>query len=200
MRRLFGPELRLRTLASCGMFFTFGGAYAGSAFFFTTYFVQAKHYTDSVAVSIVGISNFVAIIGYLSAALVGEFLLTRRSVFVIWCLGGAFALCGLLWWSSGMLEDIAWYSLMAILFFGTQAVVATFIGDVFPADIRTTALAFCGSAPLTLGFAVFPSIVPAVIAALGWPLGLTLVVVPLLLASALIALTLPNVRSGLAFE
>jgi MFS family permease len=85
---------------------------------------------------------------------------------------------------------------MAILFFGTQAVVATFIGEVFPADIRTTALAFCGSAPLTLGFAIFPSVVPAVIGAVGWAWGLSLVVIPLLVASAAIAQFLPNVKSG----
>jgi MFS family permease len=196
LRRLFAPDLRWHTLASFTMFLTFGGAYAGSAFFFPTYFVQARHYTPSVAASIVGSSNFVAIIGYLAAAFVGEFLLTRRTVFSLWCLGGALALAGLLWASTGMVSDIVWYSLMAILFFGTQAVVATFIGEVFPADIRTTALAFCGSAPLTLGFAIFPSVVPAVIGAVGWAWGLSLVVIPLLVASAAIAQFLPNVKSG----
>jgi MFS family permease len=196
LRRLFAPDLRWHTLASFVMFLTFGGAYAGSAFFFPTYFVQARHYSPSVAASIVGVSNFVAIVGYLSAAWVGEFLLTRRTVFSLWCLGGALALAGLLWASTGMVSDIIWYSLMAILFFGTQAVVATFIGEVFPAEIRTTALAFCGSAPLTLGFAIFPSVVPAVIGAVGWAWGLTLVVIPLLLVSAGVAQLLPNVRSG----
>jgi MFS family permease len=197
LRRLLGAELRGRTFASLAMFFTFGGAYAGSAFFFPTYFVQVRHYTQSEAAQIVGLSNLVGVIGYLSAAYVGEFLLTRRNVFAIWCFGGAFALCGLLWASTGKLEDVIWYSIMAIFFFGSQAVVATFIGEVFPADIRTTALAACGSAPLTFGFGAFPVIVPAVIGLVGWSWGLTLVVVPLLVGAGLIALLLPNVRSGL---
>lgn len=197
-KRLFAPDLRARTVAAFLMFFAFGGAYAGSAFFFPTYFVQARHYTEADAAWIVGLSNGVAVIGYLSAALVGEFLLTRRNVFSLWCVGGSLALFGLLWVSKGMTQDILWYSLMAMFFFGSQAVVATFIGEVFPADIRTTALAVCGSTPLSLGFAVFPTVVPTVIAAMGWTLGLTLVVVPLLVGSGVIALLLPNQRSGLA--
>ena len=51
--------------------------------------------------------------------------------------------------------------------------------------------------PLTLGFAVFPMLVPLAIGRVGWEAGLSLVVVPLLLASVVAALCLPNRPSGL---
>lgn len=136
--------------------------------------------------------------GYIGAALVGEFVLTRRTVFVGWCLGGAAALLGLLWLSHGRTQDLLWYGLTAAFFFGSQAVSAVFVAELFPASIRASALAICASAPLSLGFAVFPLIVPAVVSVVGWPVGLSLVVVPLLTAAGLIAFLLPNRASGLA--
>ena len=45
---------------------------------------------------------------------------------------------------------------------------------------------------------MFPLVVPMLVAAAGWQLGLTLIVFPLLIAAGLIALVLPNRRSGLA--
>jgi MFS family permease len=66
--------------------------------------------------------------------------------------------------------------------------------------MRTTSYAVCGSAPLSLGFAVFPSIVPLAVAAVGWQWAFTLMIAPLLLVSAAAALVLPNQRSGLEVE
>ena len=67
----------------------------------------------------------------------------------------------------------------------------------YPTSIRASGLAICASAPLTLGFAVFPMLVPMAIGRVGWEAGLSLVVVPLLLASVVAALCLPNRPSGL---
>ena len=47
MRQLFGPEYRARSIASCLLFFTFGGAYAGSAFLFPTFFNQVSGNTPT---------------------------------------------------------------------------------------------------------------------------------------------------------
>lgn len=195
---LFTPAYRRTSLASMAVFFTFGGAYAGSAFFFPTFFTTERGYTPAAAASLVGLSNGIAVFGYMAAAVVGEFLLTRRNVFAIWCIGGAFALLGLLWLSASPQQDLIWYAVMAALFFGSQAVMVVLIAEVFPAEVRATGLAVCASAPLSLGFAVFPLVVPMLVAAAGWQLGLTLIVFPLLIAAGLIALVLPNRRSGLA--
>ena len=75
--------------------------------------------------------------------------------------------------------------------------VPVLIAEIYPTSIRASGLAICASAPLTLGFAVFPTVVPMAISSVGWEAGLSLVVVPLLLASTVAALFLPNRRSGL---
>ena len=199
-RGLFDREHRTVSLATMAVFFMFGGAYAGSAFFFPTFFTEARGYTAAHAASLVGLSNGVAVFGYLGAAWVGERLIPRRNVFILWCLGGAAALGGLLWWSVGPVQDMVWFGLTAALFFGSQAVLPVLVAELFPTEIRATALAVCASAPLSLGFAVFPLVVPAVVGAVGWPMGLTIVVAPLLVGCALIALILPNRPSGLAMD
>lgn len=194
---LFGPEYRARSIASCLLFFTFGGAYAGSAFFFPTFFNQVRGYSPSEAALLVGLSNGIAVVGYVGAALMGEFVWSRRNVFVIWVGGGALALLGLLWASQGRTPDMLWYAVMATMFYGSNAVVPVLIAEIYPTAIRASGLAICASAPLTLGFAVFPMLVPLAIGRVGWEAGLSLVVVPLLLASVVAALCLPNRPSGL---
>ena len=194
---LFGPEYRARSIASCLLFVTFGGAYAGSAFFFPTFFNQVRGYSPSEAALLVGLSNGIAVVGYVGAALVGEFVWSRRNVFVIWVGGGALALLGLLWASQGRTPDMLWYAVMATMFYGSNAVVPVLIAEIYPTSIRASGLAICASAPLTLGFAVFPMLVPMAIGRVGWEAGLSLVVVPLLLASVVAALCLPNRPSGL---
>lgn len=197
---LFAPGLRGTSLATMAIFFLFGGAYAGSAFFFPLFFVQARHYTESGAAALVGISNGIAVFGYMGAALFGEFLITRRTVFVLWCLGGAAALTGLLWLSAGRTQDVLWYGVTAALFFGSQAVVIVLVSELFPAAVRTTGMAVCASAPVNLGFAIFPLIVPTVVGAAGWRLGMSLAIVPPLIGAGLCGLLLQNRRSGLAID
>lgn len=197
---LFTPRFRRTSLASAMVFFLFGGAYAGSAFFFPTFFTQQRGYTAAHAARLVGLSNGIAVFGYMGAAFVGEYLITRRNVFIIWCLGGAASLGGLLWLSHGPTADLVWYGVTAALFFGSQAVFVVMVSELFPKEIRTTALAVCGSAPCYLGFAVFPALTTHVIGAIGWTAGLSAAIVPPLVGAGLIAFFLPNRRSGLDME
>jgi hypothetical protein len=197
---LFRPPHRRNSIACALTFFVFGGAYAGSAFFFPTFFAEQRGYSPADAAWLVGISNGLAVVGYVSAALVGEFVLTRRNTFSIWCFGGAAALLGLLWLAETRAENLAWYAVTAALFYGAMAVLPVLIAEIFPPEIRATALGTCASAPLSLGFAVFPIVVPPVIEATGWEMGLSLVVLPLLILGGLTALLLPNRRSGEALS
>lgn len=197
VRTLFQPALRMQSLGCMATFFLFGGAYAGSAFFFPTFFAQSRGYSPADAASLVGLSNGVAVFGYIGAALVGEYLLRRRTVFGLWTIGGAIALAGLLWAPSSRGSDLAWFSAMAALFYGAIAVLPVLVAEIFDQDVRATALGVCSSAPLALGFAVFPLIVPLVVSKLGWQGGLTAVTLPLLVVGALVALSLPNRASGL---
>lgn len=200
VRRLFEPDLRRQSLTCMATFFLFGGAYAGSAFFFPTFFSQARGYTPAAAASLVGLSNGVSVIGYLVASAAGEYALRRRTVFGLWTIGGAAALVGLLWAPSSRMGDLAWFSVMAALFYGAIAVLPVLVAEIFDEGVRATALGVCASAPLAMGFAVFPLIVPLVVGRLGWQGGLTAVTVPLLVLSSLTVLSLPNRPSGLPLD
>lgn len=195
---LFSKAHRRNSLASIFTYFAFGGAYAGSAFYFPTFFAEVRGYTQSDAAGLVGLSNGVGILGYLLAAIVGEYVLTRRTVFVLWALGGAMALAGLMWLPDSRLEDMIWYSLTAALFYGSLAVLPVLVAEIFPQEVRASALSICASAPLSLGFAVFPLVVPLVVGKVGWEIGFTVIICPLLVIATIAALFLPNRASGLA--
>ena len=197
VRELFSPQYRTRSIASIVLFLSFGCAYAGTAFFFPTYFMEVRGYTAAQATQLVGISNGIAILGYLSAAYVGEFMITRRNTFAIWCALGALALLGLMWVPQERWQDLAFFALTGAFFYGSNAVVGTLLADLYPTRMRTTSYAVCGSAPLSFGFALFPSLVPLAVKAVGWQWAFSWMIVPLLLLSAAAALALPNTRSGL---
>jgi MFS family permease len=200
IRVLFSPAHRRKSLASIATYFAFGGAYAGSAFYFPTFFTEVRGYTPSEAADLVGISNGIGIAGYLVAAYVGEYLMTRRNVFILWALAGSLALAGLMWLPDSRLEDTIWYAATAALFYGSLAVLPVLIAEIFPQEVRASALSACASAPLSLGFAVFPLVVPLVVGVVGWQLGFTFIICPLLVLSVIAALFLPNRKSGVELE
>lgn len=197
LRELFSPAYRVRTFAAIVLFFAFGCAYAGTAFFFPTYFMTVRGYTQAQAAQLVGLSNGIAVLGYLTAAVVGEYLITRRNTYAIWCALGAVALLGLLWLPRERWQDLALFALTAAFFYGSNAVVGTLLTDLYPTRMRATGYAVCGSAPLSVGFALFPSIVPLAVGAVGWQWALSALIAPMLVISAVAALALPNIRSGL---
>ena len=196
LRDLFADRSRRRSVALIVLFFTFGCAYAGTAFFFPTYFAEVRGYTPAEAARIVGLSNLIAVIGYLGAAWVGEYLMPRRNTFALWCLLGAIALVGLMWLPQERWQDLLLFALTAAFFYGSNAVVGALLTELYPTRMRTTAFAVCGSAPLSAGFALFPAIVPLVVQSVGWQVAFSTLIAPLLLVSAAAALFLPNIRSG----
>lgn len=198
LRELFGPEFRRRSLACIVLFLSFGCAYAGTAFYFPTFFMSVRGYSAADAAWLVGLSNGIAIVGYLTAAVVGEYFATRRNTFVTWTLLGAIGLVALLWLPRERWHDVALFALTTSFFYGSNAVVGTLLTDLFPTRMRGTAYAVCGSAPLSVGFAVYPALVPLAVAASGWQSALTVMVVPMLVIAAIAALVLPNLASGRA--
>jgi len=194
--QLFAPEYRWRTVACMVMFLSYGCAYAGTAFFFPTYFTQVRGYTPSEAAYLVGLSNGISAFGYIGAALVGEYVLTRRNTAAIWCTVGAVALTALLWLPTKRWHDMVLFAITATFFYGTNGVIATLLAELYPTRMRTTAYAICGSAALSVGFALYPMVVPVAVAAYGWRFALSVAIAPLLLIAAAAALTLPDLRSG----
>jgi MFS family permease len=196
LAELFTPPLRRRTLICALAFFLFGGAYAGSAFYFPTYFAEAKGYSAEEATMIVGISYGIGVIGYIAAAFVGEFLLTRRNTVVVWCFMGAATLLYFLWFSDGFWSDLILFGVMASFFYGTSAVLTTFMAELFPTHLRATGAAVSASAGMNLGFATFPVIVSASIENIGWTWAFTIWIAPPLILCGIAVLFLENLRSG----
>lgn len=197
---MFRGEYRKRSIATVILFFAFGCAYAGTAFFFPTYFIEVRGYSQAEATTLVGLSNGIAIIGYLAAAYVGEYRMTRRDTFALWTVLGALALIGLMWLPQERWQDLALFGLTGAFFYGSNAVVGALLTDLYPTRMRTTAYAACGSAPLSAGFALFPAIVPLVVKSVGWQWTFSMLIAPLLLVAALAALALPRLASGSEIE
>jgi len=196
LREMFSIDYRRRSIASIVLFFAFGCAYAGTAFFFPTYFMEVRGYSQSEAAQLVGLSNGIAIFGYLAAAYVGEYWMPRRDTFALWTLLGAAALVALMWLPQERWQDLALFGLTGAFFYGSNAVVGALLTDLFPTRMRTTAYAVCGSAPLSAGFALFPAIVPLVVQSAGWQWSFTVMIAPLLVLAAIAALALPRIVSG----
>ncbi|MDG2243414.1 MAG: MFS transporter [Rhodospirillaceae bacterium] len=200
LSELFAPDLIRRTTMIFIAFFFFGGAYAGTAFFFPAYFNQFRGYSMETATAIVGISYGVGVLGYIAVAFVGEFVLTRRNTCVLWALLGSVATLGLLWLPETQLEDMIWFGVMAAFFYGNAAALSMLMVEVFPTRVRATAAGFAGSFALNMGHATFPILVTLAIESIGWQWAFTLAVVPPMVIAALAIFSLDNIRSGLELE
>ena len=167
IKALFAPNMRRRTLLCFTMFFMMGGAYAGTAFYFPSFFNEVRGYSAETATRLVGISYGIGILGYLGSSLVGEFITTRRNTIVIWVWTGALAMCGLIWIPTSYSGDVLWFSLMAAFFYGANAVMGTFLTEQFPTHMRATGAAIAGTLGINAGHVAFPLLVAWAVEPLG---------------------------------
>ena len=179
---------------------TFGGAYAGTAFFFPTFFHEVRGHTMQEANLIVGISYGIGALGYVASSAVGEFLTTRRNTIAIWVFIAIPIAAGVFWLDWGLGADIALMAAMTFFFYGTIAVLQTYLAEVFPTRVRATAVAFVAGIGINLGFAIYPLVVGALVGRIGWQWAFTVTVIPSLLLTGLSTLMQVNVRSGERLE
>ncbi len=196
---LWQPPFKRRTILCSLMFFFHAGAYAGTAFYFPTYFVEVHNYTQEEATSLVGLSYLIGIFGYVGAALVGEFWLNRRDTIVIWMALGGLAFLGLIWIPESRLGHLLWFSVMTIFFYGSAAVHWAFAAEQFPTQARATATSICMAATL-FGFALFPVLVAYLIEALDWRWTFTWVVFPSLVVAVIATLGMQRIKSGTSLD
>jgi MFS family permease len=197
---VFAPAYRKRTLCCFTLFFMMGGAYAGTAFYFPSFFNEVRGYSEETATFLVGLSYGIGIVGYLGSSLVGEFVTTRRNTIVIWMWTGALAMCGLIWIPTSYGGDVFWFSLMAAFFYGSNAVMGTFMTEQFPTHIRATGVAISGTLALNVGHILFPLLVAWAVDPLGWEWAFALATVPPLFLGGLAVLAMENRQSGLDID
>jgi|TARA_B110000467_G_scaffold127722_1_gene120930 hypothetical protein len=133
-----------------------------------------------------------AFFGYAIPGILEEFNLPLEAAGIVLTI----SLMGFLWFYESRTEDIIWYGLTAALLYGSLAVLPVLVAEIFPTEVRASALSVCASASLSLGFAVFSLIVPFVVSSVGWEMGFSLIICPLFAISAITALALPNRKSG----
>jgi MFS family permease len=140
----------------------------------------------------VGYSYGVGAVGYVLAALVGEFVLTRRNTIIVWSWLGSAAFAALIWTGdAGWWTTAASFCLMTIFFYGTTAVKFTFIAENFPTRLRATGVTFAGSLAVNLGVAFGPLALSYAVEAFGWPVAYTLCGIVPIFVSGLVFLLLP---------
>lgn len=197
---LLGPQYIRRVSLGWIASMTFGGAYAGTAFFFPTFFHEVRGHTLEEANLIVGISYGIGALGYVASSVVGEFLTTRRNTVAIWVFVAIPIAAGVFWLDLGLGVDIALMAAMTFFFYGAIAVLQTYLAEVFPTRVRATAVAFVAGVGINLGFAIYPLIVGALVGIIGWQWAFTVTVIPSLLLTGFSTLMQINVRSGERLE
>jgi len=197
---LLSPPYRRRTITLFCAQFLFVIAYGGTALLFPIFFNEQRGFSIFDSAWLVGFGNGIAIFGYLGAALVGEFLLSRRTTVVIWTFAGALSFLWFVWGTQGYWDSLIAFGIMSIFFYGSAAVKFAFVAEVFPTELRATGLALASSLAVTLGTATGPVLVLTAVDYWGWNVAFSVFgAIPLFLAGILY-LFLKPVASGLEVE
>ena len=197
---LFAPGIRRITILLFCAQLMFVWAYAGSVFLFPSFLAEDRGLDKAAYSILIGTGNAIGIVGYVLAAMIGEFVLNRRDTAVIWVVLGSISFQFVIWGTETFGGTLAAFSVMSMFFFGSAAVKFAYLTEMFPTRLRATGVSFCGSLAVTLGSAAGPYTVSLVVERVGWDLGLSVIVgVPLFLAG-LIYFFLARVPSGLEIE
>lgn len=191
---LFAPELRRKTLLLFMGQFLYVFAY-GTTILLTAYFQEDLGWAPERAIQTVGLSFLVGGFGYVLAAFVGEFFVSRRNTIVLWSWLGGLAFLVMIWIARDWWQIMLSFSTMTFFFYGAYAVIATFIAENFPAELRATAASVAGSLAIQLGFGAGPLVASYVIAGAGWQWAFTwCAVIPVMCAGATFLLLQPVPR------
>ncbi len=191
---LFQKQWRRKSLLLFSGQFLYAFAY-GSTLMLVLYFTNERGWDIVDAIKIVGYSYGIGAFGYIAAAIVGEFFITRRNTIILWALLGSLAFILLIWWAEGWSQVLFVYGLMTLFFYGAYAVMATFIAENFPAELRATAASFSGTLAINLGFGLGPLAITYAAGWFGWNMGYTYVgIVPIILAAIIFLFLKPVPR------
>ena len=198
--RLLSPPFIRRTLTFGMAFFLYGGAIGGTSFYLPTFFQQTRGYDAATATRVVGLSYAVGMIGYVGAALVSEFLLSRVATVVLWLILASLGLFATLWLPQSVGQDMLAFGLTTVFYYGASSIMLTCLLEQYPAELRAAAAAMAGTACISAGFVVFPIVTATAVAHLGWLLAFTWVIVPAVFIAGLFMWSLPRSVPGIAAQ
>ena len=182
---LFAPGVRRKTILLFLGQFMYVFAY-GSTILLVAYFRESLGWDAETAIQTVGFSFGVGAFGYVAAAFVGEFLISRRNTIAIWAVCGGAAFAAMIWLAEGWGQIMISFGIMTFFFYGAYAVIATFIAENYPADLRATATSFSGSFAVNLGLGLGPFALSEVIAVVNWEWAFTYcAVIPVIAAGCI---------------
>lgn len=191
---LFAPDLRRRSTICFTGSFLISLAIGGTTYFLPVFLVEV-HALDSPAASrIAGSAYAIGAIGYAAAALIGEFLTTRRNALIIWVLAGAACFAMTLW--IPQMPLVPGLGLSILFFYGSEAVRAPLIAEIYPTELRATAAATTGSLAVTTAWLISPLVISYAAPQYGWAATFTACAVVPLILGGLVFLLLENRRSG----
>jgi MFS family permease len=196
IRDLFARRYWFRTLVLFTGEFLHVFAY-GSTFLLTAYFREARGWEPGPAITMVGYSYGVGAIGYVVAAFVGEFLISRRNTIILWSVMGSLAFSLMIWTQGSWWYTAVTFCLMTMFFYGTTAVKFTFIAENFPTRLRATGVTFAGSLAVNLGVATGPLALSYAVEHLGWNMAYTLCGILPIFMSGMVFLALPPIAQGI---
>jgi MFS family permease len=197
---LLTPGLRRLTMTYGVAFFLYGGGVGGVSFYLPTFFQQTRGYDAATATHVVGFSYAVAMIGYLGAAVISEIWLSRRATVVLWILSAGLTLLATIWLPRTVGEDTIVFAITSIFLFGTSSIMITTLLEEFPERLRTVAAAILCTASISCGLVVFPLLIAGAVKVVGWPMSLTLLLVPALFAAGLLVASLPPRGKAMEFQ
>lgn len=192
VRLLFSKRFIKTTAFCCLAFFFYGGSVAATAFYLPTFLSESRGYSLSDGALIVGSGYGFSVIGYLGAAYVSTHLYARRDTIIFWNVTAAILFILMLWLPQTLFQDIIAFSLVGIFYYGTSAILITYVMEAFPANMTATAAAVCGTACISASMASYPILVAYLVPQVGWLWTFSFVVTPSLLLSALAMTLLPR--------
>jgi MFS family permease len=200
LRSLLAPAYRKRFVICFSGSFLVSLAIGGTTYLLPTYLVQEHHVDSARASAIAGASYAIGALGYLAAAICGEFVTTRRNTVIAWVWLGAAAFAGTVWLADSRTALTIGLGLSILFFNGSEAVRAPLIAELFPTEVRATAAATTGALAVTTAWLISPLLISYLASKWGWAITFTLCAVLPLVLGGLIFAQLVNMRSGLSIE
>lgn len=197
--QLFQRGLRRNTILICLWQFIYTYGAAGIITWIPTIII-GLNYTQGDVFEVAAIAQFLGLLGYLTAALIGN-RVGRREMAAIWLtIGGLSGFVFLIFGTTSLVEIGLVYGMYYFFSIGQMGAAIGFIAEVFPTRVRGSAMSLTYGAGASGGFIVASATGPLTIHGLGYTGSLFLWAGVTSFVAAALAFGTTRVRPGLVLE